>query len=322
MSADALPRRIVCGLACRVSASDGRISLAETDRHTTRQAIDLASRANARAGAAGPRASVVFVHVVDWLTERAAQDGPDIVDAVRRELAPDLDEISANAAEHGVEIRHEMKLGRPWRELLKAADSERADVIVVSPRRQRESLGSRIFRGQTATRILKESTCPVWVVEPECGPPKRILALLDLGPVSSMIVTAARSLGELYDADLYGLCCLDYPSDISLHRLPQARDAIRSYHREVRTDALARLERLTAGQEKWKLLLGEDWVARLAPRVIEEKKIDLVVMGGVSKPRLAGALLGTTAQRLLDHVSVSTWVVRPERKGPPPHRDD
>ncbi len=322
MKAEALPRQIVCGLACQVSEADGRIRLAETDRHTTRQAIDLASRANLGSSSGHSQTSVVFVHVVDWLTERAAQDGPDIVEAVRSELAPDLDEISAHAAEREVSIRHEMKLGRPWRELLKVADSENADVIVISPRRQRQSLGSRIFRGQTATRILKESTCPVWVVEPECGPPRRILSLLDLSPVSEMVVTAARALGGLYGAELYGLCCLDYPSDISLHRLPKAREAMQAYHREVRTDALAKLEQLTAGETKWKLLLGEDWVGRLAPRVIDEKKIDLVVMGGVSKPRLAGALLGTTAQRLLDHVAVSTWVVRPERQGPPPHRDD
>jgi nucleotide-binding universal stress UspA family protein len=310
---DALPRRIVCGVSCRVAEPEGHIRVAETDRHTTVQAIDLAARSGG---------SVVFVHVVDWLKDRAAQDGPGIVEAVREELGADFDEISAKAEALGVSCRHEMRLGKPWKEILKVADDERADVIVVSPRRQRQSLGSRIFHGRTATRILKESTYPVWVVEPDCGPPKRILALLDLSPVSPMVVEACRTLSNLYDAELYGLCCLDYPSDISLHRLPQAREAIQHYHREVRVHAREQLERLTAGEDKWKLLLGEDWVARLAQRVIDEKKIDLVVMGGVSKPRLAGALLGTTAQRLLDHVSVSTWVVRPERRGPPPHRDD
>ena len=133
---------------------------------------------------------------------------------------------------------------------------------------------------------------------------------------------ATRTLAKLYGAELYALCCLEYPTDISLHRLPRAQEAIAKYHREVRAQARGELETLTAGDEDWKLLLGEDWVARLAPRVIEDKKIDLVVMGGVSKPRLAGALLGTTAQRLLDKVSVSTWMVRPERQGPPAHRED
>jgi universal stress protein E len=193
-------------------------------------------------------------------------------------------------------------------------------VLVVSPRRQRLSLGQRIFHGQTAMRVLKESPRPVWVVEPECGPPRRILALIDLTPVSQQVVETARMLSRLYDAELFALCCLDYPSDISLHRLPGSREAIASYHREVRDSARARLKALI-GDEDWHLLLGEDWVARLAPRVIDDKKIDLVVMGGVSKPRLAGALLGTTAQRLLDHVSVSTWVVRPERDGTPADDD-
>jgi len=55
-------RRIVCGVACRVSGPDGLLAIAETDRHTTAQAIDLAGRAGAR---------IVFVHVIDWLAERA-----------------------------------------------------------------------------------------------------------------------------------------------------------------------------------------------------------------------------------------------------------
>jgi universal stress protein E len=213
-------------------------------------------------------------------------------------------------------------MGKPSRELLKVADEEDADVIVVSPRRHAESLGSRIFHGRTATRILKESTCPVWVVEPKCGPPARILALLDRSLVSPMVVDATRSLAKLYDAELFALCCLEYPSDISLHRLPRAQDAISKYHHQIRAQARRDLTLLTQGEESWKLLLGEDWVARLAPRLVEDKKIDLVVLGGVSRPRLAGALLGTTAQRLLDHVSVSTWVVRPERQGPPAHRSE
>lgn len=313
MTADALPRRIVCGVSCRVSEPDGRISVAETDEHTTRQAIELAARTGGH---------VVFVHVVDWMKERADQDGPGIVEAVREQLREDLDAITRQAESRGVACRHEMRLGKPWQELLKVADDEQADVIVMSPRRQRRSLGQRIFHGRTATRILKESPYPVWVVEPDCGSPQRILALLDLSPVSPLVVDAARKLAQLYDADLYGLCCLDYPSDIALHRLPRAREAIQQYHREVRVRARAQLEELTRGPEEWTLLLGEDWVARLAPRVIEEKKIDLVVMGAVSKPRLAGALLGTTAQRLLDHVSVSTWVVRPESQGPKSYRDD
>ena len=59
-----------------------------------------------------------------------------------------------------------------------------------------------------------------------------------------------------------------------------------------------------------KLTLGADWVVRQAPTLIADRDIDLVVLAGNSKPRLAGALLGTTAERLLERVEASVWVVR------------
>ena len=302
MTEETPPRRIVCGIACRTDDED-RIRVAETDRHTAAQAIDLAART---------RGSVVLVHVVDWLPDRANIDGEAILGELRDELASDLEEISAQADARGVEHRHEMRVGKPWKELLAVGDEEDADLVVISPRRERHTLGSRIFRGSTATRILKTAHRPVWIVEPHCEAPTRILALLDRSAVSPVVARDAERLADLFDAELYGLCCLEYPSDISLQRLPGARDAIAKYHQEVRDEAREELASLTDGSERWKLLLGEDWVVRLAPRVVAEKEIDLVVMGATSRPRLAGALLGTTAQRLLDHVSVSTWVLRPE----------
>ncbi len=302
MSDRALPQRIVCGVSCREPEKDGRITIAETDLHTTEQAIDLAARCEG---------SIVFVHVVDWV-ERRAIESDEIIAAVDEALGEEFAALTRKAEARGVSARHETRLGRPGRELLNVADEVQADVVVVSPRRERISLGKRIFHGHTAYRVLKESRCPVWVVEPDCPPPRRILALLDRTDVSQKVVEAAEALAGIYDSKLFGLCCLEYPNDMSLQRMPRARNAIQRYHQEVRETARNDLDELTARNPDWSLLLGEDWVVRLAPRVIEEKKIDLVVMGGVSKPRLAGALLGTTAQRLLDHMSVSVWMVRGE----------
>lgn len=311
MTVDAPPRRIVCGVSCQADDREGGVSLAEPDRHTAIQALELAARSGGE---------VSFLHVVDWLPER--EDGPSIVEAVREQLREDLEAIGREAESRGVPFRHEMRLGHPWRQLLAFADEQDADVVALSPRSERrKSLGSRIFHGSTASQVLKHATRPVWIVEPDSDAPRRILALLDLTLMSERVVAAARTLAGLYGADLLALACLDYPGDIALHRLPRAREAIRKYHGEVRAKARERLESLTGDDPSWQLLLGEDWVVRLAPRLIEDRHIDLVVMGAVSKPRLAG-LLGTTAQRLLDHVSVSTWVIRPERQGAPGDPDD
>jgi nucleotide-binding universal stress UspA family protein len=115
-------------------------------------------------------------------------------------------------------------------------------------------------------------------------------------------------LAGIYDAERHALCCLDYPGDIELNRLPRAFEEIKRYHREVRDEAFRDLELLTAGDASWKLTLGEDWVVRQAPKLVVDQNIDLVVLARNSKPRLAGVLLGTTAQRLLERVETSVWI--------------
>lgn len=283
------------------------MSLCPADEHTARQVLQLAAKVGA---------AVRFVHVVDWIDERLRDSEDALVEIVHNELDDPLLALDREAERQGVTSSHELREGSPWRELLRAARDWSADVVAISPRRDETSLVDRVLHGSTAIRVLKEARCPVWVVDPSLQAVRRVLALVDGTPVSARVVETARALGRVYQAELVALRCLDYPDDIVLHRLPRARQEIERYHRKVRESARAELQRLTAGEDKWHLLLGEDWVARQAPRVVQDRQIDLVVLGAVSKPRLAGALIGTTAQRLLEHVGVSAWVVHPAGDDP------
>lgn len=308
MSLPGAPRRLVCGISIGESGDDG-IVVSPVDRNLATRVLELAAKIGGE---------VAFVHVVDWLRDRSEAEADAIAADLREILDGDLQAIASEAAALGVSFVQEFRAGKPWRQLLRFAAEWEADVIAVSPHREKLSMPGRVFHGSTATRVLKHSLVPVWVVPPSFQEVRRILALVDQGPVSARVVETARALAEIYGAERYALSCLDYPDDMVLARLPRAHEAIQLYHGDLRDHAHAALKRLTKkGEgEDWKLLLGEDWVVRLAPKVVADKGIDLVVLGGVSKPRLAGALLGTTAQRLLERVAVSAWVVRPD--GSPP----
>jgi nucleotide-binding universal stress UspA family protein len=307
MSYPRTPRRILCGISTDPPDGHDRMRACEADRRAASQVLRLAARVDAE---------VLFLHVVDWLDERVANGDSEILAVVREAMRDALAELDRAAAEAGVRIRHELREGRPWRELLRAAREFGADVIAISPRRESLGLRDRIFHGSTATRILRSATCPVWIVEPRRDEVRRVLALVDLSPVSPRVVDEANALADIYGAERWALSCLDYPDDLALQRLPRARQEIEAYHREVRDRARQQLERLTAGQPGWQLIVGEDWIVRDAPRVIEMHEIDLVVLGSHSRERLAGLVLGTTAQHLLERVCVSTWVVRPEDDPP------
>ena len=299
MEQDRNPERILCGVSTRAS-EDGRLDIMPSDVRTAEQALLLASRTGAR---------VRFVHAVDWVDLR--RDGPDVIELVEKELSDDWQGLARAAADLGVPIDREVRRGKPWRELVDAAQDWKADLIVVSPRRSDVSFTGRIVHGSTAKRLLNESPCPVWIVSGGTTGVRRVLALIDRSEMSSRVVSAARSLAKAFGAKLHALYCLEYPDDAALHRLRGAAEEIARYHREERQRAWDDLERLTDdGETRWSLSLGEDWVVRQAPKVVADKEIDLVVLAGRSKPALAGKL-GTTAQKLLDRMDASVWVIRP-----------
>ena len=48
------------------------------------------------------------------------------------------------------------------------------------------------------------------------------------------------------------------------------------------------------------------------PDFLEKEKVDLLIMGAVSRSRLDSALIGHTAERLLDSVSCDVLVIKPD----------
>ncbi len=74
-----------------------------------------------------------------------------------------------------------IEAGAPHRMLLEAATSVAADLIVVG---SSETPG-RAIHGTTTDRVLRKASCPVWVLHgPSRLPPRRILAPVDLSPLS------------------------------------------------------------------------------------------------------------------------------------------
>ncbi|MAB41738.1 MAG: hypothetical protein CMK77_05585 [Pseudomonadales bacterium] len=48
------------------------------------------------------------------------------------------------------------------------------------------------------------------------------------------------------------------------------------------------------------------------PGFVEEQKIDLLIMGAVSRSRLESALIGHTAERLIDATPCDLLIIKPD----------
>lgn len=287
-----LPRRILVGVSCDPS-SEGRATLSSADRHAFAHAAWLAEKAGA---------DLRVIHVVDFLDERISRE----IDAAA-EIERDLDE-EMNALCRGTSATRVFRRGKAWEELVEEVRTFAADLLVVSPRREDLGFTDRIFHGSTTSRVLRHAPSSVWVVAPAARlPPERLLALVDGSAASAPIVETADALAERLGLERHILRSLDYPHDIALRRLPNAQEAIASYHQEVRARAQRELEAITSSA--WKVHLGDDWVVRDAPKLVERERIDLVLLSTGEHARLAG-MLGLTSEKLLQRMPASTWLVR------------
>ena len=62
------------------------------------------------------------------------------------------------------------------------------------------------------------------------------------------------------------------------------------------------------GEKSVRVLQGS--AAEVLPRVATEDQVDLVVMGAVSRSRLREVFIGSTAERVLDHLPCDVLVIR------------
>lgn len=302
MTTPILPCRLLVGISCE--AQSRGIGIARADRHAFLQAAWIAQRTGG---------AVRAFHVTDFFDERIVDGGEAVAQRVHDSLDGQLEALCAAATANRVQTSHGFARGKPWLEMLREAHRWEADLIVISPRRTAISVGSRIVHGSTARRLIRKANEPVLVVVPGPGVGiSNVLACVDGSPVSTEVMAVARGMAELAAARRVVLRCLDYPDDIALRRLPHADETVRAYHARVRETARAGLSALAeAHGPGWEVELSDGYVADVVPHRVERDDVDLVVLASGSHGALAGALLGTTAERILDAAPVSTLVVRP-----------
>lgn len=110
-------------------------------------------------------ASIVLLHVVDWMYAEGFLDTPakrSFRSEVRRRAKEKLDALGKPASNHLVPIRCVVRHGMPEYEILRLAENMNADMIVLE-RRRRSSL-SRLIFGSVTRDVVDVAPCPVVVV--------------------------------------------------------------------------------------------------------------------------------------------------------------
>ena len=240
---------------------------------------------------------------------------PDMNEELRHAALLRLDQSAGGARDRGVEVQPELLLGLPSQTILEAAEASEADLIVMG------TLGltgiRHLLLGSTAERVVQRATCPVLTIHPgdseQHRPPLSVLVPTDFSQDAEVAIDAALKVlparGSV--ARLTLLHAYHLPFEYTVYgTIPTSLD----YMSDSEGAALEKLEALRArfAQEGLEVdvMAQEGYPPETIVEVAETSKVDLIAMGIQGHGAISNLLLGSTAERVVQHAGCPVLTVR------------
>ena len=240
---------------------------------------------------------------------------PDFQEQYRLAAQQRLTEAAERARAQGVSVTQDLELGPAAPTLLELATKHAVDMIVVGTH------GLTGFRhlllGSTAERIVQGATVPVLTVHPGDANKHRafrtILIPTDFSEDATHAIREARRVLHAVDGKARLVLLHAYHLPVEFTALGTVPVTPRLFT-DAAEQARAQLEQLAVPLRK--LGLSVDVVARegYPPTVIEEEaraaNADLIAMGTHGRSGIRHFLLGSTAERVVQHAPCPVLTVR------------
>lgn len=266
------------------------------------------------AGHFAPRSRVHLVYVVD---PAAGPDGPGTGDTIPEGEMRGIEEAAADRLNELARqvswsrASTEVRVGDPHRELAAAAVAWGAHMVCVGPHTHRGGL--RRILGGTAELLLACSPVPVLLAaRVHFTPPAHILAAVDDSPVAGAVLAYAGAAAREHGASLDVVRVLD-PRSLGRARIVSSHGSARRAEEAARQEASRRLEEAVSGAlpdaEKTTSRLLTGRAARRILEVVDERQVDLLVMGTRHGRSVSRVVLGSVARSVLTAAACSVLVV-------------
>ncbi len=208
-----------------------------------------------------------------------------------------LEQLAEPLRAEGLTVTCEARWGRPlYKMILARVDELKPDILFRNA--YQHSLLQRLLFTSNSWQLIRKCPCPLWLTGAREWQPQRLCAAVD--PLHSadkpaaldhQLLAISRELAEVADYDNY---CRKYGEQ----------------HREA-------FDRLLAGYPgaEGQGHLIEGFAEQAVPRFVEEQNIDLLLMGAIARGHLDNALIGNTAERILEAVRCDLLVLKPQGFG-------
>jgi len=259
-----------------------------------------------------------------WLTRKIMPDAQQTQQVLAKEKQRKLEAIAEPIRDQGIDVSTKVLFGKTSFEIMYEVIRSQHDLVVRVTKGAKSHEGSGFF-GTTSKRLLRKCPCAVWLVRPDAPTDfSRVLAAIDPkpddfenDPMNKTIMELGTSVSKYNNGELqivhswkvYGLSALK--SRLKPGELKKIQQKAESEVNIVLDDFLGHYE-LTHRSDNVHLLPEELGYGIAITDLAKQKNIDLIVMGTVARAGVAGALMGNTAERVLNNVECSVLAIKPD----------
>jgi nucleotide-binding universal stress UspA family protein len=245
--------------------------------------------------------------------------GADFGQELHRIALHRLEETAERARRAGLEVDLEVPVGVPSQVIVRAAEEAGADLVVLGT--QGLTGITHLLLGSTAERVVQRCPCPVLTVHPGDKDRHRairtVLVPTDFSSGAEEAASLALRLLARQDQDARLVLVHAYHLPIEYTAYGPIPTSV-NFLSDVGADAQERLDRLAGELARQGLTVDTAAREGYAPDVIVEeartRDADLIAMGTHGRTGLAHLLLGSTAQRVVQHAPCPVMTVR-QREG-------
>jgi universal stress protein E len=255
-----------------------------------------------------------------WLKRTLTPSYDQLIEKMMEDKTRKLEEKAAGLRVRGVNVTTCVLHGRSSTEITRQVLVDGHDVVLKDAK---GSNGSKGYFGATGMRLLRQCPCPVWMTRPDANQCiDCVLAAIDVtapdaahADLNRKIIELAQSLAKREEAKLkvvhawsiYGATLLR--SHMDEEEFEKMFDSVTNEARQ-RFDQFGDAFGLTSESPEVFLCPGD--AGNVIPELIETEGVDLIVMGTVARGGISGAIMGNTAELILNRVQCSVLAVKPD----------
>lgn len=234
-----------------------------------------------------------------------------------------LEQLAAPLRQEGLKVTSEVRWGKPLHKMIIARAEELKPDLVLKTAHS-HGLLHRLLLSNTCWQLIRYCPAPLWLVKPQGEWHGRKMAVA-LDPTHSadkpaaldhQLIEVAQSLGKALGLEEHYLH--------SYAPLPRTlvfdAELVADYEYYVeRTGERHRhaFEQLLGGHAiaKARTHLLQGFAEETLPRFVDDNTVDLLLMGAIARGHLDTALIGHTAERVLEGVNCDLLVLKPQPTG-------